>query len=156
MGLVPVVVESNALSMVKMVNPGASISTDIGLVIDDIVASFQLNVVASVSFASRKTNFVAQALSKLALKLKQDLLLVGDLPSICGGSRSDTSHFVKTVGSLFANGSHSAKILNDGIVAIFGCGDKFSYWSDTKWDNIPLCEAFPRIHALAKKKMGIV
>ncbi|KAK2658948.1 hypothetical protein Ddye_005481 [Dipteronia dyeriana] len=84
-GLVPAVVEFDALSEVKMVNSGASISVDLGLVVDDIVASLQLNAVVLVSFASRKANFVAHALSKLALNLTDDLFLVGDLPSVCGG-----------------------------------------------------------------------
>ncbi|KAK4845659.1 hypothetical protein QYF36_007573 [Acer negundo] len=43
-GLVLAVVESDALSVVQMVNSGVSISMDIGRVVDDIVASLQLKL----------------------------------------------------------------------------------------------------------------
>ncbi|KAK2663455.1 hypothetical protein Ddye_002029 [Dipteronia dyeriana] len=72
-GLVPAMVESDALSVVKMVNSGVSTSVNIGLVVDEVVAFLQLNDVVSVSFVYRKANFVAHSLSKLALKISDDL-----------------------------------------------------------------------------------
>ncbi|KAK2644403.1 hypothetical protein Ddye_019598 [Dipteronia dyeriana] len=71
-------------------------------------------------------------------------------------SQSDSSYLMKAVRSLFAHGFNSAKVLADGIVPILGCGDRISLWSELKWDNIPLREAFPRVFALARNTSGIV
>ncbi|KAK3211974.1 hypothetical protein Dsin_016680 [Dipteronia sinensis] len=71
-------------------------------------------------------------------------------------SETNSSHFVRAVRSLFDEGSLVAKILNEGIITILGYGDKVNFWSELKWDNISLSEAFPRIYALAKKKCGVV
>ncbi|KAK2648316.1 hypothetical protein Ddye_015805 [Dipteronia dyeriana] len=67
-----------------------------------------------------------------------------------GGPSS--SFFMKAIGSLFSQGSKTAKILQEGLRVIVGCGNKASLWWDIKVEGVPLKEAFPRIFALAINK----
>ncbi|KAK3230988.1 hypothetical protein Dsin_002869 [Dipteronia sinensis] len=74
--------------------------------------------------------------------------------NISGGASS--SSFLKSVGSLFEEGSHSAKILREGLRVVVGRGNRARLWNDITVDGAPLKEAFPRIFALAGSKAGYV
>ncbi|KAK3230018.1 hypothetical protein Dsin_001899 [Dipteronia sinensis] len=63
------VIESDALGVVNMINSGTEISTDIGVIIGDIRCLIQNIPDARVKYVSRKANVVAHSLSKLTLTL---------------------------------------------------------------------------------------
>ncbi|KAK2649502.1 hypothetical protein Ddye_016991 [Dipteronia dyeriana] len=63
--LSPVVVDSNAMGVVNLVNAERSCSANIGLVIDDIRDRIQGTTGSPVLLVSRKTKCVAQSLSKM-------------------------------------------------------------------------------------------
>ncbi|KAK3198222.1 hypothetical protein Dsin_021637 [Dipteronia sinensis] len=67
-GLVPFVVETDALGVVNLVKAGCSFSNDIGLVINDILAHLREAPGVSLNFVPRKANYVAHSLAKLALE----------------------------------------------------------------------------------------
>ena len=65
-GLVPAVVKYDVLGVVNLINYGQFVSTEVGLVVDDIVPRICSNIVKLVGFVPRKANFVAHYLSKMA------------------------------------------------------------------------------------------
>ncbi|KAK3229324.1 hypothetical protein Dsin_001205 [Dipteronia sinensis] len=69
----------------------------------------------------------------------------------CGTSRSD---MVKAVGSLFQQGTLTARVLEEGLRVVVGRGDKARLWEDILVEGTPLRTAFPRIYILAVKKSG--
>ncbi|KAK3190291.1 hypothetical protein Dsin_029852 [Dipteronia sinensis] len=71
----------------------------------------------------------------------------------CGNSRSD---MVKAVGSLFQQGTLTARVLEEGLRVVVGRGDKARLWEDVLVEGTPLRTAFPRIYILAVKKSGCV
>ncbi|KAK2661981.1 hypothetical protein Ddye_000555 [Dipteronia dyeriana] len=84
MGLLPDVVESDALGVVKHINDGTIISADVGLVLSDILHIMCLVGIESVLFVSRKVNMVAHYLSKMALAIDQDRFWVEEFPPDMG------------------------------------------------------------------------
>ncbi|KAK3189704.1 hypothetical protein Dsin_029265 [Dipteronia sinensis] len=72
---------------------------------------------------------------------------------MCG---SNCSSFTKAVGALFAQGSDSAKILEEGIKMVVGRGDKARLWEDVLVEGNKLKVAFPRIFTLAVNKTGCI
>ncbi|KAK3231067.1 hypothetical protein Dsin_002948 [Dipteronia sinensis] len=77
--------------------------------------------------------------------------LVWDWKALAAGS-----FFVKSVGSLFVEGTSSANIIRKGLKVIIGNGGRAQLWSDIEWNSIQLKRAFPRIFALARDKVGLV
>ena len=69
---------------------------------------------------------------------------------------NNPSSFVKAVRCLFKESSNSAKILEDGMKAVVGCGDKVRFWSDIWKEERPLKFLFPRIFALSNLKDGTI
>ncbi|KAK3189692.1 hypothetical protein Dsin_029253 [Dipteronia sinensis] len=65
-GLVPTIVESDAKSVVDLVNLGVISAADIGVIITDILSLISCNSII-VSFVSRKANVVVHSLIRLAL-----------------------------------------------------------------------------------------
>ena len=76
--------------------------------------------------------------------------------SMCWNDFSNPSSlfFVKALGSLLAQGSKNAKLLQDGLNVIVGRSDRVKSWSDIKVEEIPLKEIFPIIYALVVNKRG--
>ncbi|KAK3223169.1 hypothetical protein Dsin_010194 [Dipteronia sinensis] len=62
---------------------------------------------------------------------------------------SNSSAFVKAVGSLFKEGSVTCGILNEDLKIVIGDGERASFWTDLCWDTNSLKMACPRIYALA-------
>ncbi|KAK2654502.1 hypothetical protein Ddye_014358 [Dipteronia dyeriana] len=58
-----------------------------------------------------------------------------------------TSHFVKSIGSLFKSGSRSYRIIEKGFVSIIGKGDRADFLKDIRVDGKPVSEAFLRCFA---------
>ncbi|KAK2649997.1 hypothetical protein Ddye_017486 [Dipteronia dyeriana] len=71
-GLVPTVIESNALSVVSLINSGSPNLTELGLVCGDIAKHIQDGVITAVGFIPRKAKVVAHTLAKMALSIDQD------------------------------------------------------------------------------------
>ncbi|KAK3220872.1 hypothetical protein Dsin_014842 [Dipteronia sinensis] len=67
-----------------------------------------------------------------------------------------SSWFIKTVGTLFLDGSNSAQVLKEGLRVIVGRGDRARFWSDVMVGGSPLKYAFPRIYTLAVDKLGSI
>ncbi|KAK3197810.1 hypothetical protein Dsin_021225 [Dipteronia sinensis] len=63
---------------------------------------------------------------------------------------------VKAVGSLFQQGTLTARVLEEGLRVVVGMGDKARLWEDVLVEGTPLRTAFPRIYILAVKKSGCV
>ncbi|KAK3198816.1 hypothetical protein Dsin_022231 [Dipteronia sinensis] len=78
--LVPFVVESDALSVIKLVHVGRTPSFDIGIVIHDILSCVEGDLSRLFQFVHRKANMVAHNLAKMALSIKSDLLWVEFVP----------------------------------------------------------------------------
>ncbi|KAK0601310.1 hypothetical protein LWI29_023054 [Acer saccharum] len=66
-GLYPALLESDALSVVKMINERVIPCADIGIVLHDILVELGNPCFISVSFVPRLANCVAHNLAKLAL-----------------------------------------------------------------------------------------
>ncbi|KAK2654782.1 hypothetical protein Ddye_014638 [Dipteronia dyeriana] len=69
---------------------------------------------------------------------------------------SNVSLFVKAVSSLFKEGSQSRRILDEGLKIVVGNGESVNFWFDMWCDNLALKDRFPRIFALAMKKVGAI
>ncbi|KAK2654068.1 hypothetical protein Ddye_013924 [Dipteronia dyeriana] len=69
---------------------------------------------------------------------------------------NNASYFVKSVGSLLKDGSHTARVIRNSFSAIIGCGDRVQFWNEVKIEGKPLREVFPRVFVLALKKLGTV
>ncbi|KAK3189303.1 hypothetical protein Dsin_028864 [Dipteronia sinensis] len=68
-GMLPIVIETDALSVVNLIRAGCPISSDIGMMIGDVIARLQNIIGSKVVFVSRTANYVAHILSKMALIL---------------------------------------------------------------------------------------
>ncbi|KAK3221169.1 hypothetical protein Dsin_015139 [Dipteronia sinensis] len=64
------------------------------------------------------------------------------------------SPFIKTVGSLFREGSRVHNIIDKGFRVVVGNEERLKLWEDIVWDSVPLKNVFPRIFALANIKYG--
>ncbi|KAK1581861.1 hypothetical protein Q3G72_009736 [Acer saccharum] len=71
-GLVPAIIETDALGVVELVNGNCFISAEIGLIVQDIKDRLRNNSIGAVVFVPRKANMVADAFSKLALARNED------------------------------------------------------------------------------------
>ncbi|KAK3222428.1 hypothetical protein Dsin_009453 [Dipteronia sinensis] len=74
------IIESDALGVVNMINSGIEISADIGVIIEDIKCLLQNITDARVKYVSRKANVVAHSLSKLALTLDVSYFWLDSFP----------------------------------------------------------------------------
>ncbi|KAK2638283.1 hypothetical protein Ddye_026078 [Dipteronia dyeriana] len=81
-GMIPSVVESKALGVVKMINEGCPSPANIGLVIGDVLTCLQALMNCSVMYVSRKANFIAHTLSTIALRINEDQFWIEDY-SLC-------------------------------------------------------------------------
>ncbi|KAK2659185.1 hypothetical protein Ddye_005718 [Dipteronia dyeriana] len=66
------------------------------------------------------------------------------------------SYFSKAVSSVLEPGSFSAKVCNEGLKVVVGCGDRVNFWADVWCVDSSLKEVFPRIFALAVNKSGVI
>ncbi|KAK0576028.1 hypothetical protein LWI29_027236 [Acer saccharum] len=71
-GLLPVLVESNVLEVVNLINSGKDISAKVGLYVGDIRELLLCNSGCSIGYAFRKENVVTHNISKLALSAVED------------------------------------------------------------------------------------
>ncbi|KAK2660961.1 hypothetical protein Ddye_007494 [Dipteronia dyeriana] len=62
----------------------------------------------------------------------------------------------KAVSSLFKERSQSRRIMDEGLKIVVGNGESVNFWSDVWCDNLALKDRFPRIFALAVKKVGVI
>lgn len=67
-----------------------------------------------------------------------------------------SSYFVKTIANLFKPGSRTAKVCEEGLQVVIGCGNKVRFWEDIIVESVQLKEAFPRIFPLAAVKEGFI
>ncbi|KAK3229836.1 hypothetical protein Dsin_001717 [Dipteronia sinensis] len=79
-GLVPTIVESDCLNLVRKVVDGVPTDGDIGLVVNDILHYFRNRAVSSVSYVPRKANKVAHSLVKMALAIAEDRFWLEEVP----------------------------------------------------------------------------
>ncbi|KAK2648872.1 hypothetical protein Ddye_016361 [Dipteronia dyeriana] len=80
MGLRPVVVESNSLGIVQLVNAGVSCPSDIGLVLDEIQDRLERVDNGWVRHVSRKANNVAHTLANMGLGDVEDPFWLEEYP----------------------------------------------------------------------------
>ncbi|KAK1571912.1 hypothetical protein Q3G72_024821 [Acer saccharum] len=78
--LEPMVIESDALGVVKLINSLTQVATDIGLIIADIKDLLRDLNGSLVGFAHRNTNVVAHNLTKMALTIVEDRFWVDTCP----------------------------------------------------------------------------
>ncbi|KAK0583808.1 hypothetical protein LWI29_003361 [Acer saccharum] len=78
-GLLPAVMESDAKSVVELINTKCCSCADVGVIISDILALINFFNI-SVSFVPRKANMTAHALTKLALVFDRDLFWMEEHP----------------------------------------------------------------------------
>ena len=79
-GLLPIVIEFDALDVVSMINFGTNFSSDISLVVGDIRDCLYRVLGGSISFVSRKVNVVAHNLSKYVLSIGEDSFWMESYP----------------------------------------------------------------------------
>ncbi|KAK2653647.1 hypothetical protein Ddye_013503 [Dipteronia dyeriana] len=84
LGLVPTVVESDALGVVKLINMRASVTSDVGPVLNDISNIIQGANIVSVLFTSKKSNMVAYSFLRMTLNVVNDCFWVEDHPPFVG------------------------------------------------------------------------
>ncbi|KAK3229701.1 hypothetical protein Dsin_001582 [Dipteronia sinensis] len=84
MGLLPEVVKSDTLGVVKLINAGSIISADLGFVLSDILHNLSNVDIEPVLYVSRKANMVAHSISKMALSISQDCFWVEEFPPSVG------------------------------------------------------------------------
>ncbi|KAK3221640.1 hypothetical protein Dsin_008665 [Dipteronia sinensis] len=81
--LVPIVIESDALRVVMLVNENDSMMADIGLIMCDIHQLLSSVHIESVLYVSRKANVVTHSLVKMALIITENCFRIEDyLPSL--------------------------------------------------------------------------
>ncbi|TXG58077.1 hypothetical protein EZV62_015906 [Acer yangbiense] len=78
--LITIIVEFDALGVVKLVNVGGSFFADIGLVVNDIVTHFKGIKCGLMVFMSKKANYVAYTLSKMTLGVNEDCFWLKEYP----------------------------------------------------------------------------
>ncbi|KAK3231660.1 hypothetical protein Dsin_003541 [Dipteronia sinensis] len=81
-GLNPVIVESDAAVVVKWINGGDILYSEIGVIISDIKNLLQQIHCAAVTFVPRSANQVAHCLAKYALSCNEDRYWLEEVP-IC-------------------------------------------------------------------------
>ncbi|KAK2653232.1 hypothetical protein Ddye_013088 [Dipteronia dyeriana] len=90
-GVLPCVIESDALGVVNLVTVGHPSRSDVGLVIQDVLQILKQFPDCFVVFTPMKTNMAAHDLAKLGLTIDSDLVLLEDFPpcvaSIVSGDR---------------------------------------------------------------------
>ncbi|KAK2659915.1 hypothetical protein Ddye_006448 [Dipteronia dyeriana] len=78
--LLPIVVESDAQSVINLINGSTPVSTDIGLVIWDIKDCVSNLPRTSFTFVPRAVNVVAHSLSKFGLTIADDCFSMKSYP----------------------------------------------------------------------------
>ncbi|KAK3198140.1 hypothetical protein Dsin_021555 [Dipteronia sinensis] len=84
MGLLPAVVESDALGVVNLINTGSSISADVGVVLSDILNIISTGGIELVQYVPRMANMVAHSIARMALSISQDCFWVEECPPSVG------------------------------------------------------------------------
>ncbi|KAK2634570.1 hypothetical protein Ddye_029362 [Dipteronia dyeriana] len=79
-GLVPIIVESGYLNLVRKVMDGDPTDADIDLVVNDILFYICNSVISSVSYVPRKANKVAHSLANMALAIVEDKFWLEEVP----------------------------------------------------------------------------
>ncbi|KAK3231829.1 hypothetical protein Dsin_003710 [Dipteronia sinensis] len=69
---------------------------------------------------------------------------------------SCASPFIKTIASLFVEGTPSCRILKEGLRVVIGKSKRAKFWEATIGESSFLKEMCPRIYALAVQKHGVV
>ncbi|KAL5827457.1 hypothetical protein ACOSQ4_019254 [Xanthoceras sorbifolium] len=80
MGISPIMVESDSLSVINIITSHAFPLSDVGVVISDIYRSIEALNDFKIIFASRQANSVAHGLAKLALSLSDASFWLEDYP----------------------------------------------------------------------------
>ncbi|KAK1574906.1 hypothetical protein Q3G72_000924 [Acer saccharum] len=79
-GLVPAMLESDALSVVKMIGSNSVPNADIGVIIHDVFEFLGILCFESINFVPRLANKVAHSLAKLALSHRGEFVWLKDCP----------------------------------------------------------------------------
>ncbi|KAK2651885.1 hypothetical protein Ddye_011741 [Dipteronia dyeriana] len=66
------------------------------------------------------------------------------------------SPFVKEISRFLEEGHIAYDIVRKGFKVVVGNGIRVQLWEDLCWDDVPLKQAFPRIFALSKSKVGLL
>ncbi|KAK2649662.1 hypothetical protein Ddye_017151 [Dipteronia dyeriana] len=66
------------------------------------------------------------------------------------------SFFTKAIAIMYNENSRSTQVLQEGSKVIIGEGNRASFWEDIRVEESALKVFFPRIFALATKKVGVV
>ncbi|KAK3193886.1 hypothetical protein Dsin_025196 [Dipteronia sinensis] len=80
LGVRPIVIESDALAAVKLIDSGAYSSADIGVIIGEILTKLEGIDGGSVQFVSREANYVAHTLARMGLSISDDVVWLEDYP----------------------------------------------------------------------------
>ncbi|KAK2653789.1 hypothetical protein Ddye_013645 [Dipteronia dyeriana] len=80
LGTLPTVIESDARGVVKLINSGKTIFTEISLVCSDTVSRLSDGSISRVYYVPRRTNIVAHSLAKLAITVDYDRFWVESFP----------------------------------------------------------------------------
>ncbi|KAK1556826.1 hypothetical protein Q3G72_013012 [Acer saccharum] len=80
-GLVPAVVEFDALGVVNLIGSGVSLDADVGLIVSDIQHQLCVSAMVSVSYVLQQANGAAHSLAKMALAIDDDCFWVEEVPS---------------------------------------------------------------------------
>ncbi|KAK1591591.1 hypothetical protein Q3G72_010033 [Acer saccharum] len=79
-GLVPFVIETDALNVGRFIRSGRPLDADVGSVINEILVVLDDCSNPSILFASRKVNSVAHRLAKMALSIDEDMFWLEFVP----------------------------------------------------------------------------
>ncbi|KAK2662898.1 hypothetical protein Ddye_001472 [Dipteronia dyeriana] len=79
-GLLPFLVESDALNVVNLIRFGCSPDVDVGIVVRKILEVRNAFLDPLIFFASRKSNLVAHSLAKMVLSIEEDLFWLMSIP----------------------------------------------------------------------------
>ncbi|KAK3194745.1 hypothetical protein Dsin_026055 [Dipteronia sinensis] len=80
LGVRPVVIESDALAAVKLIDSGVYTSADIGLIIGEILTKLEGIDGGSVRFVSREANYVAHTPVRMGLSITDEVVWIEDYP----------------------------------------------------------------------------
>ncbi|KAK3229086.1 hypothetical protein Dsin_000967 [Dipteronia sinensis] len=80
LGVRPVVIESDALAAIKLIDSGVYSLADIGLIIGEILTKLEAIDGGSVRFVSREANYVAHMLVRIGLSITDDVVWIEDYP----------------------------------------------------------------------------
>ncbi|KAK3199960.1 hypothetical protein Dsin_023375 [Dipteronia sinensis] len=143
---------------------GLLVKLDFEKAYDSVDHSFLDFVLEDMGFGTRWRNCVRCCVATLSMSVlvngspTSEFGVERDLKGIRWLSNVDSSdsYFVKVVASLFKEGSISMKILDEGLQIVVGNGESVSFWNDAWCDSISLKDRYPRIYALATKKLGFI